>query len=202
MTAEVIVDIAHSDVDKIFEYRAIEGAAAGSRVKVPFGGRVADGFVMRLKEGSDFDSAKLKSILSVTDDIPALNGECLALVEAIASRYHCPKALVLRLFLPGEMRKGRVRELYKTVAVYSGEVPLSARASARRALLAYMREKGREDRAVLAEKFGRGAVDALVSAGALRTEKERVTRTPYAALGGGASTHELTPAQREAAEKI
>ena len=202
MTAEVIVDIAHSDVDKIFEYRAIEGAAAGSRVKVPFGGRVADGFVMRLKEGSDFDSAKLKSILSVTDDIPALNGECLALVEEIASRYHCPKALVLRLFLPGEMRKGRVRELYKTVAVYSGEVPLSARASARRALLAYMREKGREDRAVLAEKFGRGAVDALVSAGALRTEKERVTRTPYAALGGGASAHELTSAQREAAEKI
>ena len=34
MTAEVIVDIAHSEVDKIFEYRSIEGVREGSRVKV------------------------------------------------------------------------------------------------------------------------------------------------------------------------
>ena len=31
MTAEVIVDIAHSEVDKIFEYRAVEGVEEGSR---------------------------------------------------------------------------------------------------------------------------------------------------------------------------
>ena len=57
MTAEVIVDIAHSEVDKIFEYRAIDGVRAGSRVRVPFGGRTVDGYVMRLKEGSDYDSS-------------------------------------------------------------------------------------------------------------------------------------------------
>ena len=122
MTAEVIVDIAHSEVDKIFEYRAIDGVFAGSRVKVPFGGRVVDGFVMRLKEGSDFDSSKLKSILSAVDDVPALNAECLKLVDDVSARYHCPKALGLRLFLPGELRKGTVRELYKNVAVFAKDV--------------------------------------------------------------------------------
>ena len=201
MTAEVIVDIAHSEVDKIFEYRAIDGVAAGSRVKVPFGGRVVDGFVMRLKEGSDFDAAKLKSILSAVDGIPALNGECLRLVDEIAARYHCPKALVLRLFLPGEMRKGTVRELFKNVAVFEREIEISSRAKAQAAVLAHMKEKGREDYTLLREKFGQAAAE-LVKKGALRVEKERVNRSPYAALAAGGAEHPLTPAQQSAVEAV
>ena len=95
MTAEVIVDIAHSEVDKIFEYRSIEGVREGSRVKVPFGNTAVDGYVMRLKEGSDFDPAKLKSIAKVVDH--ALTKECLALAKRISERYRCPMALTLRL---------------------------------------------------------------------------------------------------------
>ena len=37
MYAEVIVDIASSEVDKIFEYEADENVYEGSRVIVPFG---------------------------------------------------------------------------------------------------------------------------------------------------------------------
>ena len=85
MTAEVIVDIAHSEVDKIFEYRAIDGVRAGSRVRVPFGGRTVDGYVMRLKEGSEYDGSKLKNISSVVDE--PLTEECLRLVEEIAALY-------------------------------------------------------------------------------------------------------------------
>ena len=117
MTAEVIVDIAHSDVDKIFEYRAIEGVREGSRVRVPFGNSAADGYVMRLKEGSDFDASKLKTIERVVDH--ALTAECLALAKQIAARYRCPLALTLRLFLPAEMRRGKARELYKTVVTFA-----------------------------------------------------------------------------------
>ena len=84
MTAEVIVDIAHSEVDKIFEYRAAEGVREGSRVRVPFGSSTVDGYVMRLKEGSDFDPAKLKEIVAVVDH--ALTRECLALAKRIAQR--------------------------------------------------------------------------------------------------------------------
>ena len=113
MVAEVIVDIAHSEVDKIFEYRAIDGVKAGSRVRVPFGRIQVDGYVMRLKEKSDFDADKLRPIASVIDD--ALTPECLSLVQSLSARYRCPKALVLRLFLPGEMRKGAVREQVQNV---------------------------------------------------------------------------------------
>ena len=203
-TAEVIVDIAHSEVDRIFEYRTIDGVEEGSRVKVPFGNRVVDGFVMRLKEESDYDFTKLKSILSVVDEIPALCGECLSLVFEISARYHCPKALVLRLFLPGEMRKGAVRELYKTYVVpgQNCDMPISARAKSRAAALQEVKEKGRIGYTELCTAFGRGAVAALVEADALSLIKERINRSPYKQVGGASAVHDLTAAQQSAVEKI
>ena len=201
MTAEVIVDIAHSDVDKIFEYRAIEGVREGCRVKVPFGNRTVAGYVMRVKEGSDFDSARLKDIAAVVDR--ALTPECIALVHRISERYHCSKALTLRLFLPAEMRKGTVRERTKTfVVLRDGDVAVPARARAQAAALAFLRERGRCGLSELSEMFGRGAVGALVQKGAAALEEEKVLRTPYAGLQGTAPARELTPAQKEAIARI
>ena len=201
MVAEVIVDIIHSEVDKIFEYTAIEGVKAGCRVKVPFGGRLVDGYVMRLKEQSEFDVSKLKSIDSVVDE--ALTEECLSLVGAIAARYHCPKALVLRLFLPSEMRKGAVRELYKKIAVLvqlDAQVPPRAKAQA--AALSYMQKERRAPFTDLCDAFGRGAVTALVERGIFLIEKERVQRKPYRSVEGKEQERILTPAQSEAVEGI
>lgn len=97
---------------------------------------------MRLKETSDFSADRLKDILSVVDEIPVLTEECLQLAYSIAERYKCPKALVLRLFLPAEMRKGGVRELYKSVAVYRKDCELSARANKQLSALEFIRENG------------------------------------------------------------
>ena len=203
MTAEVIVDIAHGEVDRIFEYRAIGGVCEGSRVKVPFGNRVVDGFVMRLKRNSDFDAAKLKSILSVVDEVPALCAECLSLAEQISVRYRCPKALVLRLFLPGEMRKGAVRELYKTyVLLKDGAFEPAARAKAQAAALAFLRENGKYGYTELCGRFGRSAVGALVEKGAAELTKERVIRSPYVAVSGAGAEHTLTAGQKSAVESI
>ena len=202
MTAEVIVDIVHGEVDKIFEYVAIDGVCEGSRVKVPFGGRVADGFVMRIKEGSDYSADKLKKILSVVDDVPALTPECLALAGAIAERYRCPKALVLRLFLPAEMRKGTVREIYKTYAVFANETQIPARAKAQISAYDFMQNEKRFGFTELCDKFGRSAVNALVEKGALALEKERIVRSPYKNTESGYSPHELTPSQKSAVLNI
>lgn len=201
MTAEVIVDIAHSEVDKIFEYRSAEGVRAGSRVRVPFGGRTVDGYVMRLKEGSDFDPARLKPITEVIDE--PLTEECLALVGRISERYRCPKALVLRLFLPSEMRKGAVRELYKNIAVLAdGEAQVSSRAKSQAAALDFMRRSGRFGYTELCKKFGRAAVSALVGKGAIRLEKEQVLRSPYSGAEGVRPARTLTPAQEAAVSSV
>ena len=202
MTAEVIVDIARSEVDRIFEYTAIDGVRAGCRVRVPFGGRTVDGYVMRLKEGSDCPADRLKPVLSVVDE--ALTPECLSLVHSISARYHCPQALTLRLFLPAEMRRGAVRARTRNVVYPVAGASVPARAKAQVAAYAYLLERGGTPLAELSEKFGRTAASGLIARGAAKVEKERVGRSPYAAVGaqpGGAlpgGAHELTPAQRAA----
>ena len=123
MIAEVIVDIAASETDKIYDYLCDENVVAGSRVRAPFGGKTVPGFVMRIKESSDYPAEKLKKVFPAPDELPALNPECLALAEKLTARYRVPKALALRLFLPTEMRTGKVRELMNNYAELC--VPLS-----------------------------------------------------------------------------
>ena len=201
MVAEVIVDIAGSEVDRIFEYTAIEGVHPGCRVRVPFGGRVIDGYVMRLKEESEFDPSRLKPVAAVVDE--ALTPECLQLAEALAARYHCPKAQVLRLFLPAEMRRGQVREKQQTwVLPAGGEADISPRAKAQAAALCYLCQEGEAPLAELAAKFGRSAIGALIQKGVFRTEQRRARRTPYTGAQGQALPRALTPAQQAAVDTI
>ena len=63
MIAEVIVDIATSETDRIFDYLCDDDTVVGSRVRVPFGNKILCGFVMRLKETTDCPQEKLKKIL-------------------------------------------------------------------------------------------------------------------------------------------
>lgn len=100
MYCRVIVDIAHSQVDKIFEYSCADDVEVGSRVKVPFGGRVVEGFVIGLSATPSFDVSKIKPVAQVYDEQPALVPECFRLMEHISRRYRVPRAVALRLFCP------------------------------------------------------------------------------------------------------
>ncbi len=202
MIAEVIVDIAHSDVDKIFDYVCDNTVKAGMRVAVPFGRSTATGFVVRVKETSVYPADKLRAIYRTEDDIPAINAECLALAEKISARYRCPMALSLRLFLPAEMRTGKVSRNFREYARLSGDLPpISPRAKAQLACVAYLEEHGEAPLAELREKFS-SAVNALIKSGAVAVEKRRMLRVPYKSAEGEEERHVLTPAQRGAVETI
>ena len=85
MYAEVIVDISHGDVDRIFEY-STDGCGevfVGSRVTVPFGRYTVEGIVMRLKESSEYPPEKIKKIIKVLEETPALTEETLKLADYI-----------------------------------------------------------------------------------------------------------------------
>ncbi len=114
MIARVIVDISASDVDRVFDYRAIEGAVRGSRVSVPFGARSIEGYVIDLAETTDVPSDKLKSITALLDDRPIVSEEFLRLCDYMTARFHLRKIDVFRLFLPAKMRGGRIKALEKT----------------------------------------------------------------------------------------
>lgn len=200
MVAEVIVDVAHSDVDKIFDYLCDEEVQAGCRVTVPFGRTYVAGFVMRVKESSSFPA--LKKISRVYDELPAVNAECLALTEKIAERYRVPKAAVLRLFLPAEMRTGKVSEVYRSYVELTGAgEAISPRAKAQLAAATYLQEKGKTARAELNKLFG-GAVAALEKKGVVKITRERVRRSPYTNLQGESNERTLTFDQQRAVESI
>ena len=122
MYAKVIVDIAHSQVDRVFEYSCPDEVTAGCRVKVPFGGRIIEGFVIGVSQTPSFATEKIKPITSLYDELPALVPECFALMESIALRYRVPKAASLRLFLPSEMRLGKVSEAYQKLIRLCGDI--------------------------------------------------------------------------------
>ena len=203
MYAQVIVDIAHSQVDKIFEYSCEPGLEVGSRVKVPFGARTMDGFVIGLSETPSYPTEKIKPVSEIFDELPALVPECFSLMERISSRYKVPKASALRLFIPSEMRLGKVREIYKSYAkIKDISVSISKSAKKQRECLDFLSECGEYAFTELCSEFGRGAVNALIEKGAIYIEKQRIARKPFEAISGQSADKKLTPAQLAAVMSV
>ena len=123
MFAEVIVDISHSEADRIFEYSFEDcRIVSGSRVLVPFGKKNIEGIVVKVKESCTFDKNKIRPVFSLLEETPALTRETLALSEFVVKTCFVTRALSLRLFLPAEMRKGKVREQFVKYAELDGSV--------------------------------------------------------------------------------
>ena len=204
MIAEVIVDIAASETDRIFDYLCDENTIVGSRVNAPFGGKTVTGFVMRLKETSSWPTEKLKKITPTPDELPALNSECLALAEKLAARYRVPKALTLRLFLPAEMRTGKVRELMKNYAellVGLDEMKLVKSAKNQIGAANYLAEHGKTECAYLNNLFP-GGVSALAQKGYAKITQEQLHRDPYKTVAADKVDRVLTPDQERAVKTI
>lgn len=211
MFARVIVDISHSEVDKVFEYKILDGLQVqlGSRVLVPFGGKTIEGIVIGITENSDYPIEKIKSIIKVLEDTPALTEETLALSEYVSKTCFVTRASALRLFLPSEMRKGKVREQFDTYYSLTDDIDFesainSLRASAvkQKELLLYLKDKLKEKSAILSEKFGASAVKGAENKGFLTSFKEKRQRRPYLELKRAKKEIVLTDKQLNAIESI
>ena len=204
MIAEVIVDIASSETDRIFDYLCDDTLIVGSRVRAPFGNQTLPGFVMRIKETSEYPKEKLKRVFPCPDELPALNPECLALAEKLARRYRVPKALTLRLFLPTEMRTGKIRELLRNYAVLNqplAEMKLTKTAKNQLGAAEYLEKNGKTDCAYLNNAYP-GAVSALEKKGYVTVTKEQILRDPYKTVVSERVERTLTPDQERAVKTV
>ena len=204
MIAEVIVDIATGETDKIYDYLCDDSIVAGARVRAPFGGKTVPGFVMRVKETTSYPMEKLRKVYPTDDELPALNSECLRLADKITARYRVPKALTLRLFLPTEMRTGKVRELLKNYAdlcVPFDEIVLPKTAKNQLGVAEYLFKNGKTDCAFLNSSFP-GGVSGLAKKGFVKITKEQIVRDPYKTLDKENDLHTLTPEQERAVKTV
>lgn len=111
MYAQVIVDIAHENVAKVFTYAIPEDMSPqkGSRVLVPFGPRTIEGVVLGIAAETELEVNKIKPIKQVLDPKPTILPPLLELAEEMAEKAHCPLAETLRLMYPAALRGGRIK---------------------------------------------------------------------------------------------
>lgn len=204
MIAKVIVDVAHSEVDKVFDYISVDGVNEGDRVLVPFGRQTIEGFVVGFSSASDLPYEKLKAIVKRLDDFSALSEETLKLAEFLRDTYHVPFALALRQFIPSELRGGKVKE--KTVLIVTlSDIPieemissLKKSATAQIGIIETLAKTKRTGYTELSEKFGSSAIRTLEKRGFLTVTEEKSGRIPYTTLENSAKDVKLTPEQARA----
>ncbi|MCH5156277.1 MAG: primosomal protein N' [Clostridiales bacterium] len=209
MIYSVIVDLSASEVDRIYDYKG-EGYSVGTRVLVNFANRATEGFIVAQKEQSDYDPDKIKEIIRPLDDFVAISSEMLQLGEFMRKEYHLRWADVLRLFIPAEMRKNRVKALSKKQVCLatndSLDVILSSlkpNATMQRDLVTFLYAEGATLAETINAEFGNGALRALIDKGIVATHEIVVRRTPYKDLKlKPAEVRELLPAQQHAVDTV
>jgi len=106
--AKVRVDVA---VDREFDYRIppeLEGSVRlGSRVAVPFGPNMREGFVVGFVESSSF--ARIRDIASILDSKPILDDRLIALAKWMADYYCAGTDKAITTVLPSPVRRKGVK---------------------------------------------------------------------------------------------
>ncbi|MCK9575861.1 MAG: primosomal protein N' [Clostridia bacterium] len=214
MIAQVIVDIANSEVDKIFDYKIEDGffVQKGMRVLVSFGPRTIEGYVINITDTSEVKKEKLKSIIKILDNTAVISEEMLALMEFMTNEYNLRKVDVLRLFIPAKMRGGQVKQLKKTiVTINSGinidEVVNSLRKNAisQISLLKYLliQPNCESDITYLNANFSLSAVKKFLNMKVLISREICVNRTPYSSeIEAEKQNIKLTDMQQAVVDKI
>lgn len=178
MYLDVLVELTNVFIDKTFTYRNNLGKKIdiGTRVKVPFGSRELEGFVLNVKETLDEKIENIKDVISVVDDFPVLNKELLYLgkyiskttLSSLMSSYSCmlPKALKAKIDV-------KINIKYDTYIKLNEEINLKQEKlnDNQIKIIDYLKE----NKEVLKEKlniFSQSSINTLIKRGILLKEEK------------------------------
>lgn len=106
MYADIIVDITHEKLDKIFQYRIpkeMEGRLqTGMEVLIPFGraNRETKGYVIGFSEKCNYDPEKIKEIIQIIQNHIAIEAKMVALAAWMKEHYGGTMIQALKTVLP------------------------------------------------------------------------------------------------------
>ncbi len=203
MIYEVIVDINNDLLDKVFDYGAPRPYQIGQRVLVPFGARQAEGYIIGTKEQSEF---KTKDIIRPLDEFIAISVELIELAKMLNQTYCLRLADCLRLFVPGELRRGRAKakqkyylEINPSLDYQNAKKSIPNRAFRQHQLIDALQAKG-EYESVLVAAVGHNAIKALLKKELIVRHAIEVYRQPEGEPVE--KVVELTQAQKRAIAEI
>lgn len=125
MYASIIVDISHEKLDKTFEYeipKELEGQVTpGVQVRIPFGNgnRELTGYVIEIKEKSEYDPSKIKALFGLVNGSIPIEGQLIKLAAWMKRQYGGTMNQALKTVIPIK-QKTRVKEK-KTVRLLLSE---------------------------------------------------------------------------------
>lgn len=214
MYAEVIVDISHTQVDRVFEYRIPSEMEIrpGMRVKVPFGKmKDTEGIVIGIKEISDYEPDKIREIIGPLESFCALTEEQIHLAEFIQKKYNTTLAMALRFMLPAQVRGGRVsaktqrmvRLILKGPELEQAERALlkkdgRPRSPKQMEVLTFLKHNGQ----MALRELNTSAVHALEKKGILEIVRAEIARLPFEKSVPRTRDYELTEKQKQILEAI
>ena len=182
MYANIIIDITHEKLDKIFQYRIPEEMVGeletGMEVIVPFGkgNRETRGYVVGFCEQPDYDAEKVKMILAVPEDREAIESKLVALAAWMKENYGGTMIQALKTVLPIKRKEKaqQKRTLRLLVSQAEGqeklEYYLAKNQKARARLLAALLDGKELDYALVTKKLGitRPVIQTLEEQGILK----------------------------------
>ncbi|HUW27730.1 MAG TPA: primosomal protein N' [Sulfuriferula sp.] len=206
--AQIALDI---PIPRLFDYLApgLTQADIGRRVRVPFGRKEMVGVVMGLLADSSHAVDKLKPLLEVYRDAPALSTELLRLLNFCSDYYHYPLGPTVMAALPTGLRRAQPVQVKLASAwqltaagltLSTGDLP--AHAPAQRALLERMRDGQIHSGTALTAicRGYRSIVKAWVSRGWAAQIVQPAMLHPHPAVADTAP--QLTAAQQDAVAQI
>ena len=192
MFANIIVDITHEKLDKIFQYRVpshMEGELSiGMEVLVPFGkgNRMTKGYVVDFSETCDYDLSKVKEIAEISIKGMAIEGKLVALAAWMKEHYGGTMIQALKTVLPIKQKeqakvKKRVRLLLNEEEGKAKlDFYLQKNQKARARLLAALLEEPILDYELVNKKLNitLTVIRALEEQGVVALEAEQIYRNP------------------------
>ena len=192
MFADIIIDIQHEKLDKIFQYRipeSLEGKLGpGMEVLVPFGkgNRQTKGYVTGLSETCDYDPSKVKEVAGISEKGVEIEAKLIALAAWMKENYGGTMLQSLKTVLPIRQKenakvKKRLRLLLdKETGKRQLHYYLEKNQKARARLMAALLDDAELEYELVTKKLNITAsvIRALEEQGVLCVETEQVYRNP------------------------
>ena len=212
MYADIIIDITHEKLDKIFQYgipSELEGVLkTGMEVIVPFGrgNKETRGYVVGFSERAGYDESKIKEIIRTAEDSIAIEAKLVALAAWLKEYYGGTMIQALKTVIPikkqEKMReKRRIRLLLgEEEGKWQLDVFLHKNQKARARLLAALLDQPEQDYDLLTKKLHvtREVVRALEDQKIIALNSEKVLRNPIGYRNRKDQIPDYTPEQKHA----
>lgn len=214
--ADVIIEIAHEKVDRVFQYRIpdelSETVKPGVQVRVPFGkgNREKTGYVVDLSKEADYPPEKIKAVSAVVEKAVSAEGRQIEIAYWLKSNYGSTTIAALKTVLPVKQKQKQL-EKKKVLRCLSAEETARAaeecekkhqRAKAR--VLTALQTEEELPYELIRQKLNVAVstLQALEKQGYLRIEKEAFYRNPVKVTDRSEARPVLNLTQRHIIEEV